>query len=183
MRLAGCSALLLCSALPCSALLCGIQLACANPAHPIPAAALVPKPPRRPPGCLGWCGAFVMISCSKHRAHVDWDWRPKLPGQIEFGPTRTGPEHRRRPPQWHRHEARGRCSYYRNPYQAPLTNQLLLITKHTGGSCAPTHKGTGANGGSGWRLDRARGGGKAGARILFYNNFNIGAANIWLGNY
>jgi hypothetical protein len=73
----------------------------------------------------------------------------KLPGHIGFGPTRTGPErHMRRSPRWHRHEARGRCLYdrvaYRNPYQAPLT-------KHTGGSCSPTHTSTGANGGSQWR--------------------------------
>jgi hypothetical protein len=42
---------------------------------------------------------------SQHRSHVAW--RPKPPGQIGFGPTptRTGPEHRRRSPQWHRHEA------------------------------------------------------------------------------
>jgi hypothetical protein len=38
--------------------------------------------------------------------------------------------------------------YYRNPYQAPRTEQ-------TGGSCSTTHTGIGANGGSHWRLDRA----------------------------
>jgi hypothetical protein len=33
---------------------------------------------------------------SQHCSHAAW--RPKPPGQIGFGPTRTGPEHRRRSP-------------------------------------------------------------------------------------
>jgi hypothetical protein len=53
--------------------------------------------------------------------------------------------------------------HYRNPYQAPPT-------KHTGGSCSPTHTSTGANGGSHWRFDRARGEEKAGATGFVYNN-------------
>jgi hypothetical protein len=39
------------------------------------------------------------------------DPKSQARGQIEFGPTHTGTEHRRRLPQWHRNEARGRCSY------------------------------------------------------------------------
>jgi hypothetical protein len=45
---------------------------------------------------------------------------------------------------------------YRNPYQAP--------PKHTGGSRTHAHTSTGANGGSHWRLDRARDEEKARAR-------------------
>jgi hypothetical protein len=58
---------------------------------------------------------------SKRRSHVSW--RPKLPGQIGFGPTHTGPaaqecqgggipsgtDMKHAPEQRHRHEPRSRC--------------------------------------------------------------------------
>jgi hypothetical protein len=51
-----------------------------QPSHGLP-----PSPSRR-------CAAAGMEErqlLSKRRSHVSW--RPKLPGQIEFGPTHTGP--------------------------------------------------------------------------------------------
>jgi hypothetical protein len=100
---------------------------------PAPPAAAAP-----PPG-TEHCRLF-----SPHRSYAAR--RPKPPGQ--FRPTHTGAEHRWRPPQCHRHESRGRCSYdvrrggtANPPYQAPLS---------TPAAAAPTHTSTGAFGGRHW---------------------------------
>ena len=61
------------------------------------------------------------------------DPKSQARGQIEFGPTHTGTEHRRRLPQWHRNEACGRCSHY-----GVLQKFVPGIPKHTGGR-ARTH--------------------------------------------
>jgi hypothetical protein len=77
---------------------------------------------------------------------------------LKFGPTRTGPEHRRRSPQCHRHEARGGCSYDRVlPKSAPGT------PKHTGSNSRTRAHEHRSQWRGDWRLDRAREEEQAGA--------------------
>jgi hypothetical protein len=80
---------------------------------------------------------------------------------IKRGAHRSGAQEATAVPVVHRNEARGRCSYNgvlpKSVPQAPLS---------TPAAAAPTHAtltSTGANGGSHWRLDRAREEEKAGA--------------------
>jgi hypothetical protein len=54
-------------------------------------------------------GACCVLVLFPPTAHTSYGPNRKA-GQVEFGPTRTGAEHRRRPPQWHKHEARGRVA-------------------------------------------------------------------------
>jgi hypothetical protein len=100
-----------------------------------------PLAPPQPPPCRRqeWSTSGCFRGTAPTRPG---DPRTKPPGQIEFGPTRTGAnragaEHRRRSPHPEEdiHEVRGRFSY-----DGVLPQSVSKATKHTGSSRTHTHE-------------------------------------------
>jgi hypothetical protein len=99
---------------------------------------------------------------SKHRSHVDIGGLATQNSRARSSLAQREPARSTggRPPQWHRHGARGRCSYDR-----VLPKSVPDTTKHTGGSRTHAHEHRGQWRESlacNWRLDRARGEGGEG---------------------
>jgi hypothetical protein len=135
--------------------------------NPLALSAAPSCPPAAAAPGTGHCRLF-----SPHRSYVSR--RPKPPDQIEFSPTHTGAEHRRRPPQWHGHEARGRCSYDGVRLPQIRTRQPLS----TLAAAAPTHMSTRAFGGRHWVANWALCSGRRAGRC----NGGDGAAQRPFGN-